>query len=70
MSSVRRHRLEPAQSDAGVSTPDAQQHEQSRTGIIAAVDTNSKRILIAWITCDVVWALLFIRALKRAHKAS
>ena len=37
-------------------------------GIIAAVDKTSKRILVAWITCDVIWAALFIGAVKRAQR--
>jgi hypothetical protein len=32
-----------------------------------AVDTRSKRILMAWITRDIFWAVLFIRAMRRAR---
>ena len=38
--------------------------------IMNRMDRSSRRILIGWITTDVIWALLFVRALKRAKAAS
>jgi hypothetical protein len=38
--------------------------------IMKRMDRSSRWILIGWITTDVIWALLFVRALKRAKAAS
>jgi hypothetical protein len=37
-------------------------------GTLSTMDSPSKRLLAAWIVSDVIWAVLFIRAVKRADR--